>query len=83
MWRSLFLALGIFACIVGAETLAIDKAILKSTTTPPKSNNPFVMQQGPVQKELVPPAWAPWSLLSGGAITILYSFTLPKRLKKD
>ena len=82
MWRSLFLALGIFACIVGAESLAIDKAILKSTTSAPKSSNPFA-QQGPVQKELVPPAWAPWSLLSGGAITILYSFTLPKRLKKD
>jgi hypothetical protein len=30
-------------------------------------------------KEVSPPAWAPWSLLSLGAVTLLYSFTIPKR----
>jgi hypothetical protein len=27
----------------------------------------------------VPPDWAPWSLMSTGAIVCLYSFTLPRR----
>jgi hypothetical protein len=30
-------------------------------------------------KEITPPAWAPWSLMSFGAVTLLYSFTIPKR----
>jgi hypothetical protein len=29
----------------------------------------------------VPPDWAPWSLLSLGAVTIIYSFTIPKRME--
>jgi hypothetical protein len=36
----------------------------------------------PAKRELVPTDWAPWSLISGGAVTILYSFTLPKRMQK-
>jgi hypothetical protein len=30
---------------------------------------------------LNPPDWAPWSLVSTGAVVMLYSFTLPKKLK--
>jgi hypothetical protein len=29
---------------------------------------------------LIPPDWAPWSLISTGAVVMLYSFTLPKKL---
>jgi len=31
--------------------------------------------------DVVPPDWAPWSLMSTGAVVMLYSFTLPKKLK--
>ncbi|HZZ71690.1 MAG TPA: hypothetical protein VFE24_05520 [Pirellulales bacterium] len=30
--------------------------------------------------DLNPPEWAPWSLMSAGAVIILYSFTIPKRI---
>ena len=30
--------------------------------------------------DLTPPEWAPWSLMSAGAVIILYSFTIPKRI---
>jgi hypothetical protein len=30
--------------------------------------------------EVVPPDWAPWSLMSTGAVVMLYSYTLPKKL---
>ena len=31
--------------------------------------------------DVVPPDWVPWSLMSTGAVVMLYSFTLPKKLK--
>ncbi|HEV3024950.1 MAG TPA: hypothetical protein VGX76_20890 [Pirellulales bacterium] len=77
MWRSLFLALGVYACLLGAECLLIDKAVL---TSPRPSG--LMGSLNPVKRELVPTDWAPWSLISGGAVTILYSFTLPKRMQK-
>ena len=30
--------------------------------------------------DVIPPEWAPWSLMSAGAVIILYSFTIPKRI---
>ena len=76
MWRALFLALGIYCCVLGGECLLIDKATLTTKSS----------QQGVLgvarKKEIVPSEWAPWSLLSAGAVTILYSFTLPQRLQK-
>jgi len=65
MWRSFFLAVGITLLIVGAEFLIVDSAMM-------------VAEGGP--KSFKPPEWAPWSLLSSGAIVILYSFTIPKRM---
>jgi hypothetical protein len=29
---------------------------------------------------IAPPDWAPWSLLSAGAVVMLYSFTIPRRV---
>jgi hypothetical protein len=65
MWRSFFLAVGVFLVILGAEALAIDKAVLARS-------------EG--LTDIVPPEWAPWSLLSAGAVVILYSFTVPKKM---
>jgi hypothetical protein len=31
--------------------------------------------------EIIPADWAPWSLMSIGAVVMLYSFTLPKKFK--
>jgi hypothetical protein len=33
------------------------------------------------RREISPPDWAPWTLMSGGAVVMLYSFTLPKRVR--
>ncbi|MEX0641343.1 MAG: hypothetical protein WD468_01510 [Pirellulales bacterium] len=74
MWRSFFLALGITAAIVGAQCLVVDKAVLVQRA-PAAPGGP------PPLKELVPPEWAPWSLISGGAVVMLYSFTVPRKLQ--
>jgi hypothetical protein len=69
MWRSLFLAVGAYCCLLGLEALTVEKAVLK------------VDSGGqPAWREVVPPEWAPWGMLAGGAIVMLYSFTVPQRV---
>lgn len=82
MWRSFFIAIGLYAVILGLECLVIDKAILAGREKAPKSA--FGLRSAePPAREIAPSDWAPWSLLSGGAVTMLYSVTIPNRGKKD
>jgi len=77
MWRSFFLALGFSLCIVGLECLVVDDFILAQR---------FADASGAdgarATRDIQPPEWAPWSLLSAGAVTMLYSFTIPQRVKQ-
>ena len=77
MWRALFIALGFYCCLLGVECLLIEKAVLAN----PKTSS-MVAKLDPRNRDLVPPDWAPWSLLSAGAVTMLYTFTIPKRAKE-
>ncbi len=79
MWRALFLALGVYCCLLGAECLVIDKAVLNSARG---GGLMGALTPSAAKRELVPSDWAPWSLLSAGVVTILYSFSVPKRLVK-
>ncbi|MFM8378968.1 MAG: hypothetical protein ACKOB1_06525 [Planctomycetia bacterium] len=65
MWKSFFIAAGIFACVLGVELLVIDSAVVL----------PFDGQGGP--RVFVAPDWAPWTLISAGAITLLNFGSLP------
>ena len=83
MWRAFFLAVGLFVALFGAQCLGVQKFVLKARRpilTPPdvvlRAETP---QLGP-KKEFVPPPWAPWSLMSTGAVVCLYSFTIPSRI---
>ncbi|REK17529.1 MAG: hypothetical protein DWQ37_06085 [Planctomycetota bacterium] len=75
MFRAFFLALGMTAFILGLECLVIDKAVLQA-----RSGN-AAEQIAVSYREVTPPEWAPWSLLSAGAVVMLYSFTLPAKLR--
>lgn len=83
MWRSIFLALGIMAIVIGAECLIIDSAHLYSAGGTKASSfiNPA---DSPSTSTRVwrPKEWMPWLMLAAGAITILYAFTLPKRFRR-
>ncbi len=92
MWRAFFLALGVSTCILGAECLAVDKAVLKIREEAPANSflsvtglNSLTGLSAPPgrQREIVPPEWAPWSLLGAGAVVMLYSFTIPRRVSSD
>jgi hypothetical protein len=63
MWKSFFLASGIFACVVGVEMLLIDSAVVVGM-----SGGESVFRA---------PDWMPWTLLSVGAATILHFCHLP------
>lgn len=65
MWKSVFLAAGIFACVAGVELLLIDSAVVL----------PVDGRGGPAV--FTAPDWAPWSLISAGAVTILHFCALP------
>ena len=83
MWKAFFVALGITLCILGVECLVLDKAILKkqkTETVAACAQSLFRPQEStPDPKELKPEDWHPWSLLSSGAVIILYSFSIPRR----
>lgn len=79
MWRAVFLAIGIYAFLLGVECLVIDKAVLVPSKD--ASTRAFASRTTTVYRELTPPEWAPWSLMSGGAVMMLYSFTIPMKVK--
>jgi len=81
MWRSLFLAFGIVLCILGAECLVLEKAVLAQDKDQPQQNASYLLPAAPEPKtkEITPPEWAPWSLMSTGLVVILYSYSLPRR----
>ena len=71
MWRALFLAVGVYSFLLGAEALAVERAVLKR----PENADPAYQQ-----RVVAPPDWAPWSLMGAGAVVVLYSFTIPRRV---
>lgn len=94
MWRAFFLAFGISLFLLGAECVVIEKAILdpggeaKAATgdenvAPPTAatgiDEPSKKKKNAKIRAITPPDWAPWSLMSAGAVVFLYSFTLPGR----
>ncbi len=84
MWKALFLASGVYLILLGAQCMGVQKFVLKIHERPkPKAVGILATEpakKGP-KKVVQPPDWAPYSLMSTGAIVCLYSFTIPMRLK--
>jgi hypothetical protein len=84
MWRAFFLALGISAVIIGAECIAVDKVYLarRSGNAPAAATGYEQAPSAPPERieEIDVPEWAPWSFMGAGAVVILYSFTIPRRV---
>jgi len=87
MWRSLFLALGTTLVILGLECLVVKKAVLAKeipVESPPPSRFDFATGMAArsepqmTNKVVEPPEWAPWSLLSGGAVVLMYGRSMQK-----
>lgn len=81
MLRAIFLALGAFLALLGAQCLAIDRFELRPRGTQEPSQTPSLLSAPaePEGKVIEPPEWAAWSLMSIGVVTMLYAHTIPKR----
>ena len=80
MWRAFFLAIGICCCAIGVECLLIDKAMIITASDSAPAGS-YGHTNAPRLREFAPPEWAPWSLLAVGAVVMIYSFTIPSRVK--
>jgi hypothetical protein len=80
MWRALFLGIGLYMMIAGAQCLAVDRVFWRNVQEPAPAAVPLMKPAPPKPKEFPPAPWVPWSLLSTGAVVCLYSFTIPKRM---
>ena len=88
MFRAFLIAVGISMCIVGGECLVVDQAIVAyprkaKEKSAASSQDPFAQQSfgtepGIARREIKPPEWAPWSLLSGGVVVALYALTVQR-----
>jgi hypothetical protein len=88
MLRGTFFSIGMFITLWGVSLLFIDKLVLNmpdevAARTPGfrgmyQGNNQQPQQQGK-QRVIDPPEWAAFSLLSVGAVTMLYAVALPKK----
>jgi hypothetical protein len=82
MLRSTFFAMGLFVALWGISFLMVDKIVLTLRDSAPK--NPQIrglfLTSGPDRKQVLdPPDWAAFSLMSIGAVTMLYSVALPRK----
>ena len=80
MWRAFFLAAGIFSVMIGGECMVVDSFVMAGQSAPAEATpaSLFSAPPAPQQREMKPAEWAPWTFLSVGAVTILYSLTLSK-----
>jgi hypothetical protein len=85
MWRAFFLGIGISSCLLGMEAMAIEKAVVNLDGPLARklaSSGTFVQESTLTRTiEVVPPEWAPWTLISVGVVVILYSFSIPRRVR--
>jgi hypothetical protein len=83
MLRAFFFAVGVFTTFLGVECLLVDRAVLNIDRSISQQQRVFPMVRSSVgpKREVNPPEWLGWSLISAGAVTSLYSVALPK--KKD
>ena len=85
MWRALFLAVGIYMCILGAECLVVDRFVMAGERQPVEDTSPATLfgasPPPPVaaSRDIQPAEWAPWSFLSAGAVVILYALTINRQ----
>ena len=81
MWRALFLALGIYACIFGGECLVVESYVMAGEAPAASASSQSLFQSGSplaASRDWKPPEWAPWSLLATGALVVLYSMAMKR-----
>ncbi len=80
MCRSLFLAIGLFICLIGVECLFVETAVFTNADfADVDPTDPIIT---PTDFVISPPDWAPWGLLAGVSVVMIYSFTIPSSVRR-
>ncbi|HXY35133.1 MAG TPA: hypothetical protein VEI07_12960 [Planctomycetaceae bacterium] len=83
MLRGTFFSVGVFIALWGASLFFVDKIVLKvadDSARPPGFRGAYAgNQQQKQQRVITPPDWVSFSLLSVGAVTMLYAVALPRK----
>ena len=84
MLRATFFSIGMFIALWGASLFFVDKIVLKvaddAGARPPGFRGMLANQaQQKQQRVIAPPDWVSFSLLSVGAVTMLYAVALPRK----
>lgn len=86
MGRAFFLAMGIYSCILGAECMVVERFVMAgerpAVEASPGAATFFggtTASTSVASRDFEPPEWAPWSLLSAGAVIILYAVTINRQ----
>ncbi|MGH7127053.1 MAG: hypothetical protein ACREJB_12870 [Planctomycetaceae bacterium] len=89
MLRASFFSIGLFVGLWGVSLLVIDRFVLNyvDEDAPPQNTQIASMSSyssvsataPPQQKVIDPPDWAAFSIISAGAVTMLYAVALPKK----
>ncbi len=67
-------------CLLGAECLVVEEAVFaRSLTAPPSTSTTENLVAGS-SSEFKTQEWMPYSFMATGAVIILYTITIPKRL---
>ena len=81
--RLTFFAVGLFVMLCGGSFLLVDKFVLnmkeEARERPSGFRGMFTSVSADRKKVVDPPDWAAFSLMSVGAVTMLYSVALPKK----
>ena len=76
MLKSMCLGVGLFLLILGLSLHAIDSYTIKSK---PVQTSAWATPEP--AKVIAPEPWKPWVYLGAGTILMLWTFTLPARMK--
>jgi hypothetical protein len=80
MLKSLCLGIGLFLLVLGLSLHTVDSYTVRASVTAQATGAWY----GPIQptaKSVVPEPWKPWAYTGGGIILILWTCTLPARMK--
>lgn len=79
MLRSIFFATGLFVALWGVSFLFVDQIVLSAAPQQRETGFRGLFSSNAARREVVdPPDWAAFSLMSIGAVTMLYAVALPR-----
>jgi hypothetical protein len=80
MLKSVSLGIGIFLLVIGVSLHTIDSYTVRPSATAQAAGAWYGPMQ-PTAKTITPEPWKPWAYTGAGIILVLWTCTLPARMK--